>query len=533
MPCAARPAFVAAAMTLLSTPFFAPASAAPERSAYVIGANDASVARVDLISGIVMSNVATLGSVANRITADSALTVAAIVSSGSDDVRAFDLMSESVTAVVALPPGTNPWDVEIAGNEWFVTSLLHDRVLVVDPASASVIDSIDVGKGPEGLCAVAGKLYVANTGFDFSTFGWDPGSVTVIDVATRAVLETIPVALNPQECVASNEGRVHVICTGDFGTTQGAVDVIDPLADIVVATLAVPGYPGAATVADSTVWLGVTTPAFSSHILGYRAADLSWVRDASDPLLPSFDFYGNLRASATGEILVTDFTADLLLVEGPASPGTPDAYLVSDGPIDLAVVERAGPVSLALSGLSAVDTADGVRLRWLSGIGTGVRGVAIERSSPGCAGVRVADLAVSGGASEWIDRDAPFDVPLTWRVTALDGRGRIAGVAATTLVRRAPGAEARLAIRRLRPNPTRDAVSIEWVAPHAGAARIELLSVAGRRIGSMDLGVVPAGEGAARWDGRDDAGRSVGPGVFFARLTIGDDVAVARGLRLR
>lgn len=526
MPCAVRSRFVAVLALALSG---APVLAAPQRLAYVIGANDASVARVDLISGSVTSNVASLGAIANRISADSALAVAAIVSSGSDDVRSFDLLSETIASVIALPPGSNPWDVEIVGDRWFVTALLDDRVLVVDPTSAAVVDSIAVGQAPQGLCVAAGKLYVANTGFDFSTFSWGPGTVSVIDLSTYAVVATVGVGLNPQECVAPDEGRVHVICTGDFAATEGEVDVIDPLTDGVAAVLSVPGYPGSATEAGTLVWLGVTTPTFSSEIVGYRAADLAWVHDTNDPLLPSFDFYGNLRASVTGEILVTDFPADLLLVENPSAPGAPAAYLVGDGPIDLALVERSGPISLALSGLSAVDSPEGVRLRWHSE--GGARGFAIERSAPGAARVRVANLSAAD-AREWIDRDAPFEIPLTWHVAALDMRGGIAGVATTTLVRSARAVD-RLAIRRLRPNPSREAVAIEYFAPEAGLARLELFDVAGRRLAAIEFGPIAAGERVARWDGRDDEGHLAAPGVFFARLTVGRDVAVERGLRLR
>jgi hypothetical protein len=36
----------------------------------------------------------------------------------------------------------------------------------------------------------------------------------------------------------------------------------------------------------------------------------------------------------------------------------------------------------------------------------------------------------------------------------------------------------------------------------------------------------------ARWDGRDDAGRRLASGIYFARLSVGREVAGACGLLL-
>jgi hypothetical protein len=156
----------------------------------------------------------------------------------------------------------------------------------------------------------------------------------------------------------------------------------------------------------------------------------------------------------------------------------------------------------------------------------------VERSASGAARARLADVTADGNRAEWLDRDAPFDTPLTWHVAAHDARGRLLGAAATTLVRRARAAE-RLSIRRLHPNPSRDVVTIQWFAPRSGPARLELLDVAGRRIRTMDLGSVARGEGTTRWDGRDARGAPGAPGVYFARLTVGTETVTARGMRLR
>lgn len=310
-------------------------------SAYVVGQTDARIARVDLDSGAVTPSVAVAGSSPNRLEVGPGGKLAAVANSGSDDVTLAQLRAGEVLGTVALPAGSNPWGVEIVGRRVFVTGLLTDRVYEIDAATMTVVRSAAVGRAPEGMAVSAGRLYVANTGFDFQTFQYDPGTVTVLDLEGLSPVATVPVSLNPQDCVRAPDGRVHVICTGDFFQVTGSVDVVDPEGDAVVASLPVaPGYPGGGAIGrDGAAYLNVTTPSFGSEVWCYDARTLAFVRDGSDPLLPSSHFFGALGLAPDGKLLVPDFSADLLLVEDPAAPGSPAAHLVGDGPIAVAVVD--------------------------------------------------------------------------------------------------------------------------------------------------------------------------------------------------
>jgi hypothetical protein len=310
------------------------------------------------------------------------------------------------------------------------------------------------------------------------------------------------------------------------------VDVLDPSTISVVASLEVPGYPGGGAASGPAIWMPVTTPAFSSAVWGYDGASLAWIRDAGDPLLPSLDFYGNLRATADGRLAVPDFSADLLLLEDPTDPGVPAAWLVGDGPIDVGLAEHEGPVSLALSGLSASDVEDGVRLAWRATPEAGVASFDVQRRLAGDVAVRVASSLPAARDAEWIDRRVPPDVTATWTVRALDARGRALGAESTTWVRRSPGT-GRLAIRRIAPNPFRGSATVEWHSPRGGAARVEILDVAGRRVLARDLGAAPPGAGSWRFDGTAGDGGPIAPGAYYVRLVVGGETACERGLRLR
>ncbi|HEY2956257.1 MAG TPA: S8 family serine peptidase [Candidatus Eisenbacteria bacterium] len=70
-------------------------------------------------------------------------------------------------------------------------------------------------------------------------------------------------------------------------------------------------------------------------------------------------------------------------------------------------------------------------------------------------------------------------------------------------------------------------VALEWQAPEADAARrIEIFDVGGRRLRRLGLGA--GEEGTLRWDGRDESGRRLPAGIYFARLTSGSLRAQAR-----
>ena len=57
-----------------------------------------------------------------------------------------------------------------------------------------------------------------------------------------------------------------------------------------------------------------------------------------------------------------------------------------------------------------------------------------------------------------------------------------------------------------------------------GARQVNLAiyDPAGRLVRQLVLGQVETGSQSVLWDGRDNQGRSLGSGVYFARITIGD-----------
>ena len=80
------------------------------------------------------------------------------------------------------------------------------------------------------------------------------------------------------------------------------------------------------------------------------------------------------------------------------------------------------------------------------------------------------------------------------------------------------------------PSPARAdrGASIGFGLASAGAVRLSVLDVAGRELRVLADGPRAAGEQSVHWDARDDAGRTVSPGLYFIRLRAAGRVAATR-----
>ena len=119
-----------------------------------------------------------------------------------------------------------------------------------------------------------------------------------------------------------------------------------------------------------------------------------------------------------------------------------------------------------------------------------------------------------------VDGDATMEVLATMGLRNLG----VATVSVTPRVAGAPGDPG----LRVSPNPVRGEVALIFEAPgpEAGACRLEVIDLQGRRVRRL-LGGAPIAQGPQRvvWDATDEDGRRVPDGVYLVRLT------TARGVR--
>ena len=93
-----------------------------------------------------------------------------------------------------------------------------------------------------------------------------------------------------------------------------------------------------------------------------------------------------------------------------------------------------------------------------------------------------------------------------------------------------PGPPLRLS---LSPNPWGGRQHVAWALPRAGDVALELLDLTGRVRRSVRLAGERAGRGTLDWEPRDDHGRPLEPGVYFARLRQGAAAVTLRTVILR
>ncbi|GAA4503992.1 hypothetical protein GCM10023172_29730 [Hymenobacter ginsengisoli] len=85
------------------------------------------------------------------------------------------------------------------------TNYLPGKVIVLNLSTNTVIDSITVGRCPEQLTVLNGKLYVPNS-YD--------NTISVIDASTNQVTSTVTVGDGPRNVVADQAGNIWALCSG-------------------------------------------------------------------------------------------------------------------------------------------------------------------------------------------------------------------------------------------------------------------------------------------------------------------------------
>jgi hypothetical protein len=180
----------------------------------------------------------------------------------------------------------------------------------------------------------------------------------------------------------------------------------------------------------------------------------------------------------------------------------------------------------APSGVSASKQSDtSVRVTWAA------------NSEPDLSGYNVYRSLASGGpyvkqnvsllnATDYDDSSIPTGTDQVWyQLSAVDNSGNESARSATIAVSLAAAATtAGWSMETGYPNPssTGSTVHIPVVVPgFGGSAVLEILNDAGQRITRRDLGTLAPGTTELLWDGRNDAGRTVAPGVYTAWLITG------------
>jgi flagellar hook assembly protein FlgD len=78
------------------------------------------------------------------------------------------------------------------------------------------------------------------------------------------------------------------------------------------------------------------------------------------------------------------------------------------------------------------------------------------------------------------------------------------------------------------PNPFHTSTTIAFANPARAPGTLAVYDVQGKRVATLLDGVVDAGEYSIRWNGADDSGKLLAPGVYVYRLRIGNHESVKK-----
>ncbi|MEO5989409.1 MAG: PQQ-dependent sugar dehydrogenase [Candidatus Eisenbacteria bacterium] len=78
------------------------------------------------------------------------------------------------------------------------------------------------------------------------------------------------------------------------------------------------------------------------------------------------------------------------------------------------------------------------------------------------------------------------------------------------------------------PNPSHGTTRFAFILPTASRVELALCDLSGRHVRTLVADALEAGSHDAVWDGRDDGGARLAPGLYFARLRVADAVRTQR-----
>jgi hypothetical protein len=264
-----------------------------------------------------------------------------VVNSVSNDLSRFRLEeSLSLEALAPLDLGRernrNPWAAARGGDgRLLVSNLLENTVSLVDPAAGRVDAVWAAGLAPEGVGVRDSLAWVVNSGYDFATFSFGPGSLYLYDYPEGELRDSVALPVNAQFGALDGEGRLHVVCTGDYGEVGGEVVVLELPSLAQAGRLELEGYPGRIAITPAGVaclaaggWSG--EEGSTGLVLRYDAASL----DPLPPLHPSLGVVDVAAGPGSTLWTLSREAGELARWEGEVRTG---AWSLEDPPNALAV----------------------------------------------------------------------------------------------------------------------------------------------------------------------------------------------------
>src|SRR3989339_508038 len=195
-----------------------------EPTLLVVQSLDESAASIGIESGTKNPHAVTLGNIPNDILAQN--TRIYVSNSGYNNIQEIDAETSETLREIQIPDGVNVYSMALLNDDSMaVTCSISGNVIVIRLSDELPVANLQAGVSPQCIIVYGDYFYVADTGVSFPDYG--SGIVYVFDRRTFSQVDSIPVAKNPQAMVIDEQGRLHVVCTGNYSDISGEIDIID------------------------------------------------------------------------------------------------------------------------------------------------------------------------------------------------------------------------------------------------------------------------------------------------------------------
>lgn len=315
-----------------------PITPSASATAWVVNTLASTLSRVDLTTDSVTVNVLSLGQLANDIVISDS--TGYVVNSGSNQIQIINLGTGQTIGAIEIYRGQNPYSIALDGNQKaYVTNELTGNVSRLDLISNLEDTAVSAGTSPEGVCVYQNKLYITDTNNSGPpNYSFGQGRVWVYSLPNLSFADTIHVATNPQTIKPGPEGMIHVVCTGDYNTISGQVQIINPATQTVVDSIALGGTPGSLVFNTQHIAnLGAGGWGTEGYVLSYAGMTHQILHGSSNPISVPKGAYG-VCATTSGQVLVCCQGEDKV-VELDNNGVIVKTYSVGDGPVAIALWE--------------------------------------------------------------------------------------------------------------------------------------------------------------------------------------------------
>jgi DNA-binding beta-propeller fold protein YncE len=307
-----------------------------QREAYVVNNLAETLSSIDLETGVVTNHITTLGETPNQVVYyDNFLYV---VNSISADVMKINISTHQVDHNFLLPIGSNPYNIACYGGYGYVTGWVSGKVYRLNLSQNTVDGELEIGGFPEGLICYDNYLYVTQTNFNPDNYSYGQGKMAKIDLSDFTYVTEYDVGKNPQWISRTLDGRLHIVCTGNYVDVEGSVYIFEPVTQAVVDSILMGGQPSQLAV--------------SPNGLGYLSAG-GWVTDG---FIYSYDIFSGdiingpanpitvglgataVASDSLGFIYSCDFGDDTVS-KVDFSGNVIETYGLGDGPLSITIID--------------------------------------------------------------------------------------------------------------------------------------------------------------------------------------------------